>query len=122
MCECVSVCVCVCVSVWVWVCGSGGGGVCVCGECEECEREMAEQHRQYVEKQREEVKTLMLSSTDEDMTTQLVLRILGEGALPLKADHTQVELATPKLVVSVRWVAAKKLSNHFVFLSRDAGC
>ena len=71
-----------------------------------------------VEKQREEVKTLMLSSTDEDMTTQLVLRILGEGALPLKADHSQVELATPKLVVSVRWVAAKKAVKPFcLFIS-----
>ena len=43
----------------------------------------------------------MLSSTDEEMTTQLVLKILGEDALPFKADHGQVKLAIPKLVVSV---------------------
>ena len=54
-----------------------------------------------VEEQRDEVKSLMLSSTDEEMTTQLVLKILGEDALPFRADHGQVKLAIPKLVVSV---------------------
>merc|ERR1719341_2280285 len=61
-----------------------------------------------VEKQREEVKTLMLSSTDEDMTSNLVLRILGEGALPLKADHNQVKLATPKAVAAEHCYVIKK--------------
>ena len=69
-----------------------------------------------VEEQREEVKTLMLSSTDEDMTTQLVLKILGEDALPLKADHCQIKLAAPTLVVRT---AVKKI---FLITSYDAGC
>ena len=54
-----------------------------------------------MEELREEVKTLMLGSSDEDMTTQLVLRILGEDALPLKADHGQALLASSKLVVCI---------------------
>ena len=54
-----------------------------------------------IEEQREEVKNLMLRSSDENMTTSLVLRILGENALPLKAYHGQEVLATPKLVVSI---------------------
>merc|ERR1719447_1998577 len=51
-----------------------------------------------IEEQREEVKNLMLRSSDENMTTSLVLRILGENAIPLKAYHGQEVLATPKLV------------------------
>merc|ERR1719370_1271845 len=61
-----------------------------------------------VEEQREEVKTLMLSSTDEDMTTQLVLKILGEDALPLKADHCQIKLAAPTLVAAEHCYVMKK--------------